>query len=143
MEFSDGLDHRLKQLGFDTLKDIYKEATPLVNYPDEKNPLVDAHILDDLYSDPENIGYIFIVAKDPRIDDWYIYSINASVQVETKRNKEGTIIISASHEAGQKSLPHKNDIRKEILEHVAVEKSKELAHSIQQYKNQINIKRGL
>ncbi|MBN8877822.1 MAG: hypothetical protein J0I32_09780 [Sphingobacteriales bacterium] len=143
MEFSDSLDHRLKQLGFDTLKDIYKEATPLTNYPDEKNPLAEAQILDDLYSDPENIGYIFIIAKDLKIDDWYIHSINASVQLETKRNKEGIIVISTSHEASQKSLPHKNNIRKEILERVAIEKNKELAHSIQQYKHQINMKRGI
>lgn len=140
MEYSEDLDRKFRKLGFENYKDFYKSATPVLHYPTEENAIPDLHMLDDIYTDPEDIGYIFMVSKDPVLEEWNIYSISASIQFESERVIEGVIVLSKYYEKGKDQFPQKEEMRKELLEKRSVENAKELQFAIQRYASTVNRK---
>jgi hypothetical protein len=84
---------------------------------------IDRLMLAHHYSD-EDIGYIFIAQKDES-GKWHIHSINADVQLDTERNIEGVIVVSKEYFLKDGPLPHKDQIRNEVLKKVRIENVKE------------------
>lgn len=86
---------------------------------------IDRLMLAHHYNDKDNIGYIFIAQKDNESDKWHIDSINADVQLDTERNMEGVIVVSKEYFSRDGPLPHKEQIRNEVLKKVRIENVKE------------------
>lgn len=118
MRYNQQLDEEFKKLGFLNFKEFLKTASPV----DPVSPQTNNYLLDDLNSDPEGIGYFFTVKKDEYSDKWAIDSIKACYQFSTERNIEGVIVIDKTFYSQNGPVPVKEDIRKEILERVRIEK---------------------
>lgn len=103
-------------------KDFLKTASSLAN---SELSQTNSYLLDDLNDDPDDIGYFFTVKKDEGSEKWSIDSIKACFQLSTERNIEGVIVISKTFVSQNGTMPVKEDIKKEILERVRIEKIKE------------------
>jgi len=90
-----------------------------------------ALLLVDLYSDPNDIGYFYIVDKKAPQEEWKLVYVHASYQLNTVRNEEGVLVIAKVH---YEPVPSKPVIQKEILDKIVEENKYEL--SLQQQRQQ-------
>lgn len=141
MEYTQELDELFKGLGFINFKEFIKTATPYTSQDSHESLSKNAILLDDLYSDSDEIGYIFIVDKNEETGKWHIHAINAAVQLDTVRNIEGVVVVGKEYRCDT-VIPTKEEIRKEVMQMVRAKEVEE-QFFIQQQKGQNWFSSGL
>lgn len=131
MEYCRKLDELFKNLGFDNFRDFMKTAHPFTDWNQRENCSGKAMLLVDLYTDIDDVGYMFIIDKRSNDDSWYIYSINASLQMDTIRNPERVLVIGKTYLHNNGPLPSKQQIKEEVLKLVKMENIKEHAYKVE------------
>ncbi|GEP94536.1 hypothetical protein [Chitinophaga cymbidii] len=119
------IERQFQELGFHNYQDFLSSGEPTPELIVEGMKIPNAIILDDIYSDPDEIGYIFIVGRNDADGVQYLHSINASCQLETTRKLEGVTVIGNTYLRDNGAFPTKDQIRKEVLEKVRLEKIQE------------------
>lgn len=121
MTFDQNLDQEFKKLGFQNYSEFIATASDL----NDRALHGKCYIMDDIYSDPDDIGFIFIVKENEVTQRWQIESISAAYQLKTKRNIEGVLVIDKKVYPSKGEFIKKEQIKKEILEKVKIEKIRE------------------
>lgn len=124
MKYIKELDDLFRKYEIDNYADFAKNAELLNGHCGEQLEVSEhALLLDDLHSDPNNIGYIYIVDRTGQKGQWEIIHVRASYQLATKRNETGVLVISKEYFA---PIPSRAAIQIELLSMMALEKVNEL-----------------
>lgn len=137
MEYQKELDELFQRHGIDNYPDFAKSACHCNGWDGGPKISDKAIILNDYYSDPHDIGYIYVVDKPNHSNQWALIAVEASYQMDTIRKIERVWVVSKSY---RDSIPNKEIIQKEMLEKMAKEETNERAYVLQQRVANLKIK---
>jgi hypothetical protein len=114
LETRQSIQKQLETLGFANARDILETATHPFNLLNSGDPPARAMLMFDTTSDADHT-YSFVVAKS-EMNEWYIHSIEAAGFIRSLQNPEGILSDGISYNVQNRTLPHKDQIIKDIDE---------------------------
>lgn len=109
----------LENLGFANFEDLAKTVEEIHPSVGKFEGITNPIYFDDLYSDASEIGYVFVAGmKDNLLQ---LHSVRASYQLNGD-TLEQTRIIEISYQAHNGEIPHKDQLRLELLQKIEAER---------------------
>jgi hypothetical protein len=127
------IEEQLEKLGFTNSRDILETATHPFNLVNSREPPVRAMLMFDTKSDVDRM-YSFLVAKS-ETNEWYIHSIEAAGFIRSLQNPEGILSDGISYNLQNRSLPHKDQMIKDIAEMTKIQEIRERFGKINSVEN--------
>lgn len=118
------IEDELKRLGFANHTQIVNSFTETPELSTTNGKVAQ---MDDIGKDKQGIDYMFRMVKPAGTEDWKLQTVQAYLSMETARNVEGGyIIVGKSYNLDKVALPTKEQIDKEILVQVNIEKANDI-----------------
>ncbi len=120
------ISSQIGSLGFAHFRSILataQYASPLIAYPEGRFYLQDPNDY------PNDVGYLFLIAKTKEDGTWKLREVEVGVELETTRTESGRRYIGKSYDCSLRSIPSMEQMAREIANKIRLAQAQEILHN--------------